>query len=353
MPGAMPGAAGAAGAAGGREVLRRGPPAGGWGGAGGAAASRAAAAASVRARAPRLLPLVQSGALHMVPGRAAGPGPRGGPAGPRPEIWVLGTNHASESSELAARRVVEELQADAVVLELCRSRANLLFDEGSNCGEAPNFAQLARGYLSQPGMLAVNLGWQVMGSAFQRIVRERYGVEPGMEMRAAYEAAIESRVDPIVLGDRPIQVTVRRVLSLLSPQEKLKLTLLPLSLLFQSAVADREDGSTDATEDEDDELQAIANIGSLFPALLAPLLHERDVYLAWSMRRSKAVREMLMRQGGVGVVVGVVGRAHLPGVLYSLQEGSATEALRFRDLIGDEGRAYRRELLNARARGST
>ena len=266
---------------------------------------------------------------------------------------MLGTNHASESSELAARRVVEELQADAVVLELCRSRANLLFDEGSNCGEAPNFAQLARGYLSQPGMLAVNLGWQVMGSAFQRIVRERYGVEPGMEMRAAYEAAIESRVDPIVLGDRPIQVTVRRVLSLLSPQEKLKLTLLPLSLLFQSAVADREDGSTDATEDEDDELQAIANIGSLFPALLAPLLHERDVYLAWSMRRSKAVREMLMRQGGVGVVVGVVGRAHLPGVLYSLQEGSATEALRFRDLIGDEGRAYRRELLNARARGST
>jgi len=342
------------GAAGGREVLRRGPPAGWWGGSGGAAASRAAAAAAVRARAPGLLPLVETGALHMVPGRAAGPGPRGGPAGPRPEVWVLGSNHASESSELAARRVVEELQADAVVLELCRSRANLLFDEGSNRGEAPSFAQMARGYLSQPGMLAVNIGWQVMGSAFQRIIRERYGVEPGMEMRAAFEAAMESHVDPIVLGDRPIQVTVRRVLSLLSPQEKLKLTLLPLFLLFQSAVAYREDdGSAEATEDDDDENQAIANIGSLFPALLAPLLHERDVYLAWSMRRSKAVREMLMRQGGGGVVVGVVGRAHLPGVLYSLQEGSATEALRFRDLIGDEGRAYRRELLDARARGST
>ena len=61
---------------------------------------------------------------------------------------------------------------------------------------------------------------------------------------------------------------------------------------------------------------------------------------------------MLMSREGAGVVVGVVGWAHLPRVLYSLQEGSATEELRFRDLIGDEGRAYRRELLDARARSS-
>ena len=131
-------------------------------------------------------------------------------------------------------------------------------------------------------------------------------------------------------------------------KEKLLLGLLPLALLAQ--LAGQEEAPGDAPAESDDEDQAIANLGSLSPALLAPLLHERDVYLAWSMRRSKAVREMLARRGGTGVVVGVVGRAHLPGVLYSLQEGSATEELRFRDLIGDEGRAYRRELLDARSR---
>jgi len=245
--------------------------------------------------------------------------------------------------------VVQELQADAVVLELCRSRANLLFSRG----EAPGagFAQMARGYLTQPGLLAVNLGWQVMGASYKKVIREQYGVEPGMEMRAAYEAATEAGVDTIVLGDRPVQVTVRRAMSLLSLKEKLQLGLLPLMLLAQ--LAGREEAPAalvDAPQESDDEDQAIANLGSLSPALLAPLLHERDVYLAWSMRRSKAVREMLARRGGTGVVVGVVGRAHLPGVLYSLQEGSATEELRFRDLIGDEGRAYRRELLGARSR---
>ena len=344
----MGGGAGGRGAGAGADVLRGGPPGGGWRGAGGAAASRAAAGAAARARAPGLLPLVEAGALHMVPGRATGPGPGSGPAGPRPEVWVLGTNHASERSEQAARQVVQELQADAVVLELCRSRANLLFSRGEVPGAGIPLAQLARGYLAQPGLLAVNLGWQLMGASYKKVIRERYGVEPGMEMRAAYEAATEAGVDTIVLGDRPVQVTVRRALSLLSLKEKLLLGLLPLALLAQ--LAGQEDAPGDAPAESDDEDQAIANLGSLSPTLLAPLLHERDVYLAWSMRRSKAVREMMARRGGAGVVVGVVGRAHLPGVLYSLQEGSATEALRFRDLIGDEGRAYRRELLGARSR---
>lgn len=44
-----------------------------------------------------------------------------------------------------------------------------------------------------------------------------------------------------------------------------------------------------------------------YPELPGPLVHERDMYLAWSLRRSKAVC-------GARAVVGVVGRGHLRGV---------------------------------------
>lgn len=47
------------------------------------------------------------------------------------------------------------------------------------------------------------------------------------------------------------------------------------------------------------------------PQVARPLLHERDLYLAWSCKRSRAVC-------GARAVVGVVGRSHLRGTAYHL-----------------------------------
>lgn len=44
---------------------------------------------------------------------------------------------------------------------------------------------------------------------------------------------------------------------------------------------------------------------------MGPLLHERDLYLAWSCKRSKAVC-------GARAVVGVIGRSHMFGTAYHL-----------------------------------
>lgn len=54
------------------------------------------------------------------------------------------------------------------------------------------------------------------------------------------------------------------------------------------------------------------------------MVDERDLYLAWSLKRSKAVN-------GCKTVVGVVGLGHLAGVVYHLKTPSQ---LRFRDLVG-------------------
>lgn len=52
------------------------------------------------------------------------------------------------------------------------------------------------------------------------------------------------------------------------------------------------------------------------------MITERDLYLAWSLKRSKAVN-------GAGVVVGVVGRGHLRGVVHALLRDRGGAGLRW------------------------
>lgn len=59
------------------------------------------------------------------------------------------------------------------------------------------------------------------------------------------------------------------------------------------------------------------------------MLHERDLYLSWSLKRSKAVN-------GSKTVVGIIGKGHMPGVVYHLLQDSSK--LRFRDLAGTNRR---------------
>lgn len=65
--------------------------------------------------------------------------------------------------------------------------------------------------------------------------------------------------------------------------------------------------------------------------LIGPLVHERDLYLAWSLKRSKAVN-------GARRVVGVVGKGHLRGICYALTH-DAGELSRSSAGAGRAGRA--------------
>ena len=84
----------------------------------------------------------------------------------------------------------------------------------------------------------------------------------------------------------------------------------------------------------DDAVSALfQQMSDSFPQLLSPLVHERDLYLAWSMKRSKAVN-------GTRRVVGVVGKGHLRGVVYALLHDNGR--LRFADLTGGANRKAER-----------
>jgi pheromone shutdown protein TraB len=61
--------------------------------------------------------------------------------------------------------------------------------------------------------------------------------------------------------------------------------------------------------------------------LLLKLLSLASQYLAWSLKRSKAVNKSK-------TVVGVIGKGHMNGVVYALMSDQGE--LRFRDLVGRE-----------------
>ncbi|KAA0050015.1 traB domain-containing protein isoform X2 [Cucumis melo var. makuwa] len=71
-------------------------------------------------------------------------------------------------------------------------------------------------------------------------------------------------------------------------------------------------------------LQLYEKLSFSYPSLLQPLIHERDTYLAWSLKRSKVVKSKR--------VVGVIGRGHMNGVIYAITSDQGN--LRFRDLAG-------------------
>ncbi|MBA0683531.1 hypothetical protein Goari_025180, partial [Gossypium aridum] len=150
----------------------------------------------------------------------------------------------------------------------------------------------------------------------------------GDEFRAARKASEEVGAQ-IVLGDRPIEITLERAWNSLKWTEKVILVL--------SVIRGITSPSSDISKNdllvlplpeqnyENDAFQLYERLSFSYPSLLQPLVHERDTYLAWSLKRSKAVNKCK-------TVVGVIGKGHINGVIYALVSDQGN--LRFRDLAG-------------------
>lgn len=144
----------------------------------------------------------------------------------------------------------------------------------------------------------------------------------GDEFRAARKASEEIGAQ-IVLGDRPIEITLQRAWSSLKLKEKLKL-LVSLFRGISSSSGAPESNSGDPKKDGSP-FELYKQLSLSYPSLLQPLIHERDTYLAWSLKRSKAVNNCK-------TVVGIIGKGHMNGVIYALITDQGN--LRFRDVAG-------------------
>ncbi|RCV32155.1 hypothetical protein SETIT_6G235200v2 [Setaria italica] len=141
----------------------------------------------------------------------------------------------------------------------------------------------------------------------------------GEEFRAARKVS-EDIGAQLVLGDRPIEITLERAWKSLTWDQKTNLVI----SLFRgiTATTDTPDGKTAVSPYE-----LYEKLSTSYPSLLQPLIHERDMFLAWSLKRSKAVNKSK-------TVVGVVGKGHMNGIVYALISDQGD--LKFRDLVGRE-----------------
>ncbi|OVA16164.1 Pheromone shutdown [Macleaya cordata] len=284
---------------------------------------------------PELLDLVERGNLVLIQKSLFGPVPIWRTEFMEPEeIWLIGTNHISQESAVDVERVVRAVKPDNVVVELCRSRQEAGIMYVSNEREpGPNmksnmFSLSGSGFFGAIGR-SINLGGQtalalrLLLAVLSSKVSSEANQPFGNEFRAARKASEEIGAQ-LVLGDRPIEITLERAWNSLGWNEKLSLVALvfrgltsPLSATSQSNLKD--------PDKDDSPFQLYEQLSFSYPSLLQPLIHERDTYLAWSLKRSKAVNNCKR-------VVGVIGKGHMNGVIYALV--SDLGDLRFRDLVG-------------------
>ncbi|KAL9225284.1 hypothetical protein vseg_001229 [Gypsophila vaccaria] len=281
---------------------------------------------------PQLLDLADLGCLVRVPKARFGPVPewRAGFVEPD-EVWLVGTSHVDRESVEHVERVVRALRPDNVVVELCRSRAGIMYTSSSDQPQqelkSNMFSLSGAGFFGAVGR-SINLGGQtalalrILLAVFSSKISSDIDRPFGDEFRAARIVSEEIGAQ-LVLGDRPIEITLERAWNSLSWTEKFSLVRLVVRGITSSSDISRDNVKTSGTADNP--YQLYKKLSASYPSLLQPLIHERDTYLAWSLKRSKAVNNCK-------IVVGVLGKGHLNGVIYALI--SDLGDLRFRDLAG-------------------
>ncbi|CAL5209561.1 unnamed protein product [Lathyrus oleraceus] len=281
---------------------------------------------------PELLDLADNGSLVLVQKKRFGPVPSWRTEFVEPEyIWLIGTTHVSKESAMEVERVVKAVKPDNVVVELCRSRAGIMYADDDQLDKqlrSTMFSLSGTGFFGAIGR-SINLGGQtalalrLLLAAFSSKISSDIDRPFGDEFRAARKVSEEIGAQ-IVLGDRPIEITLQRAWKALNWTQKLSLLRIVISGITSSSEIST--NKLEKASSDDGTLQLYEQLSFSYPSLLPPLIHERDTYLAWSLKRSKAVNNCKR-------VVGVIGKGHMNGVIYSLL--ADTGDLRFRDLVGN------------------
>jgi pheromone shutdown protein TraB len=303
---------------------------------------------TLTSRYPELSPFVKSNSDFIVWERPIDYVERREDGYQEPElIIVIGTVHIGTASADIVERVIEQVRPDCVVVELDKSRQGFLqelppIDKQASRSRPLNAFSLqgssraeALFQLAKDGAGIGPLLLRLLLSRLAEFSSDTAGKQLGGEFKAARRGteAIEASGGKceLILGDRPLGLTLSFAWEELSIQERLRLIS---DLIMANSVSKDEKAKLTRSFMADIETSDASKLdlfyqwlSQRYPPLVKVLVDERDQYLAWTLRRSKAVN-------GAKVVVGVVGRGHLPGINKYLSMDSSE--LRFNDLVRNQ-----------------
>ncbi|KAI3515334.1 hypothetical protein L1887_14196 [Cichorium endivia] len=211
------------------------------------------------------------------------------------EVYVVGTAHVSMESCQEVQAVISFLKPEVVFLELCSNRVAVLTPQNL---KVPTMGEMLDLWKKNHNMFGILYSW------FLAKVASKLEVFPGSEFRVAYEEAMKYG-GKIVLGDRPVNITLRRTWSKMPLWHKTKLMY---SLMFQSIFLPSSSRLNEMLKELDDVdmlTLVIQEMSKEYPTLMETLVHERDQFMSSSLL--KIAREH-------SSVVAVVGKGHLQGI---------------------------------------
>lgn len=218
------------------------------------------------------------------------------------EIVLLGTAHVSPASVQAVRNLLASESFDAVAVELCESRQRAMFDPEA-MGRLDLFSVVKN---RQVSMVAASLAL----GAYQMRIAEQYGIEPGAELRAAIDGALDRGL-PLALIDRDIGLTLRRTYASIPWWRR---TALIGGLLSSVLTREKiEEAEIERLKQGDMLESTFSEFAEQSESLYRPVIQERDRYMAAHLRRLAVER-------GSGRVLAVVGAGHLAGIEKHLAE---------------------------------
>lgn len=207
-------------------------------------------------------------------------------------VYLVGTAHVSKESVEDVRRTIEAVSPDTVCVELCQARYTSLTDKES--WKKMDLFKIIKEKKS------VFLLAQLIMTSFYRRLGDKLGVEPGAEMLEGVKLAKE-RDAKLVLADRDIQITLKRVWRYLSFWDKLKLFFSCICSIFSDEKIDED--TIEKLKQSDQLEAAMAEFTEAFPQIKERLISERDVFLSQKIRTAPG-----------NIIVAVIGAAHIPGI---------------------------------------
>lgn len=229
-----------------------------------------------------------------------------GPFGSR--VYLIGSAHFSEESMNDVSFVIRNVRPDFVMVELCQSRSHiLLMDEAQLMHEATdlNLAKIREIYRTN----GLNSIFYILLLSMSSKLTKDLGRAPGCEFRRALQ---EARMIPrctIHLGDRPIAVTINRMLRSLSIWDTVRLGWRLLTTDDTITQAEVEECRDKSMLDK-----CMEDLAKDFPHFDELFVKERDQYMAYSL--ANAAMPVADENGHPRAVrvVGVVGIGHARGI---------------------------------------
>lgn len=261
------------------------------------------------------------------------------------DIFLIGTAHVSNDSSRDVQLLLEATKPHAIFVELCESRISLLQppiiihnnttkDKSLGFWEQLTAVQQAQGGSRLQAMSTVLL------TSVQEDFAKELDVTLGGEFQQAYRYWLaQGRVPHLILGDRPLHVTMVRAWESLWWWPKLKLMVALLCSCVRKPKKDEIQAwlSSVLNEESDVLTKSFDELRKHFPSLFQTIIAERDAWLAAKLVQSCRALSRVTRDDddSSSTLVAIVGAGHVPGICQWLTNNTTTNNTTPEQILSD------------------